>query len=59
MQRRKEQAKETYNSRHHYSNPTRRAGEMSRRRSASDANLLLVRWGLCDLALLLLLIHLR
>jgi hypothetical protein len=40
-------------------NPIRRVGEMSRRRSASDANLLLVRWGLCDLALLLLLlIHL-
>jgi len=59
MQRRKEQAKETYNSRHHYSNPIWKVGEMSRRRSASDANLLLVRWGLCDLAFLLLLIHLR
>jgi hypothetical protein len=32
---------------------------MGRRRSASDANLLLVRWRLCDLAFLLLLIHLR
>ena len=59
MQRRKEQAKETYNSRHHYFSPIPRGGEMSRRRSASDANLLLVRWGLCDLAFLLLLIHLR
>ena len=33
---------------------------MSRcRRSASNANLLLVRWGLRDLGLLLLLVHLR
>jgi hypothetical protein len=33
---------------------------MSRwRRSASNVNLLLVRWGLRDLGLLLLLIHLR
>lgn len=59
MQRRKEQAKETYNSRHHYFNPIWKVGEMSRRRSAADAKLLLVRWRLCDLALLLLLIHLR
>ena len=59
-QQQRAQAKKTSNSPQHYFNPIRKdPPNESVARSASNVNLLLVRWGLRDLGLLLLLIHLR